>query len=283
MINLLITGLKKIKQVFYRVYSDYFMPSRLSEYEVLLKEALCQGYEVHSIISFWDLIETKGLKDKQKYLILRHDIDTDVETAKAMWMIEQHLGVKASYYFRLTTLNVPLMQLIHGSGSEASYHFEEIATFCKQNGLKNNEEVFKSITHIRDKFRTNYLLVKEKTSLPLKTVAAHGDFVNRKMGLPNEEILKDENLRGELGIELEVYDEAVMKYITSRCSDTHAPAYWKPYDPLCFLQRNEPIVYILTHPRHWRKNVMENTLDNIRRLWEGVYYQLGVGRFRSKD
>jgi hypothetical protein len=83
----------KVRKFFNRLYSDFMMPSRLPEYELLLQKALEQGYETYSVFSFWQHIKKDGLNHKQKYLILRHDIDTDIETAKEIWKIEQRLGV----------------------------------------------------------------------------------------------------------------------------------------------------------------------------------------------
>lgn len=250
------------------------MPSRLDEYESLLQKALYRGYEIHSVFSFWSKINTSGLDPHKKYLILRHDIDTDLSTAKEMWKIEQRLGIAASYYFRLSTIDISFMQLIHKTGSEASYHYEELASYCKRNGIKKHDKVHKEMDHIRSIFKENYLFLKKQTMLPMKTVASHGDFVNRKLRMANEEILKDKSLRKELGIVFEVYDDTLMTYLTKRYSDTLAPSFWKPENPIESFQRNEHIVYILTHPRHWRRHILENTLDNIKRFWEGIRYHL---------
>jgi hypothetical protein len=262
----------KVRKFFNRLYSDFMMPSRLPEYELLLQKALEQGYETYSVFSFWQHIKKDGLNHKQKYLILRHDIDTDIETAKEIWKIEQRLGVEASYYFRLSTLDVSFMQSIHQSGSEASYHYEELASYCKQYKLKDPVDVNIHMDDIRKQFKENYLSLKDLTGLPLKTVASHGDFVNRKLGMTNVEILKNNRLREELGIVCEVYDPSLMKNVTKRYSDTLAPDYWKPYHPFKSFNTKEPVVYILTHPRHWRKRIRENAVENFRRVWEGIRY-----------
>ncbi len=44
-------------------------------------------------------------------------------TAKKFFEIENKYNVKASYYFRLSTLDYKFMKEIHEYGSEASYHF----------------------------------------------------------------------------------------------------------------------------------------------------------------
>mgnify|MGYP006145381963 CR=1 FL=1 len=67
-------------------------------------------------------------------LVHRHDIDTDLPTARRMFALEQKHGVRASYYFRLSTLDFGLMRDIERYGSEASYHYEEIATYANAVG-----------------------------------------------------------------------------------------------------------------------------------------------------
>ncbi len=36
---------------------------------------------------------------------------------------------------------------------------------------------------------------------------------------------------------------------------------------------------MLTHPRHWRANYKENTIDNIKRLFEGIKWGLCSNKF----
>ncbi|USG67138.1 hypothetical protein NDK47_07555 [Brevibacillus ruminantium] len=262
------------RRFLWRLYSDFIMPSRLSLYEQLLREARDRGYELHSVASFWEVIKAGGPAKHTRYLILRHDVDTDVKTAKAMFSIENKLGGRASYYFRLSTIDVAFMKEIHLAGAEASYHYEEIAAIGKQQGFDSKEQVYLSMEQIRQLFIKNYLALREQTGLPLHTVASHGDFFNRRVGIANSEILACEEVRQQLGIELETYDENMMRYVTSRHSDTLAPHFWKPDDPLAALQKEEPVVYVLTHPRHWQADVPGNLLDDGKRLWEEICYQL---------
>jgi hypothetical protein len=263
-----------MRSIWYRIYSDFFMPSRLGIYERLLVEALNHEYEVHSIESYWELLKTGRQRSGQRYLILRHDVDTDVKTARAMWEIEKRLGVKASYYFRLTTLDVPFMREIHESGGEASYHYEEIAAVGKKRGLATKAQVYACMPIIREHFKENLVALRKKTGLPLHIVASHGDFFNRKVGMINHEILQDVPLRKELGIELETYDDVMMRHVTSRHSDTLAPLFWKPSDPVDAIRRGEPVVYVLTHPRHWRSDFMGNLKNNFKRVGEEICYQI---------
>jgi hypothetical protein len=69
-------------------------------------------------------------------LVHRHDIDSDLRTARKMFALEVKHGVQASYYFRLSTLDYGFMRDIEAAGGEASYHYEEVATYAKRHRLR---------------------------------------------------------------------------------------------------------------------------------------------------
>ncbi|TBL70839.1 hypothetical protein [Paenibacillus thalictri] len=259
-----------------RIYSDFFLPSRLNEYREMLLTAQNRGYEMHSIRSFWRLIQAGGVRPEQKYFINRHDIDTDLSVTRCMWEIEQELGVPASYYFRLSTLDFELMKEIEAGGSEASYHYEEIASDAKLRGYKSKEAVNVHMGRIQRLFADNLIHLRRSTGLPMEIVASHGDFVNRILGLSNHALLQNKALRESLGIELEVYDDSFMKYVTSRHSDMIYPKFYKPTSPFDAIQGGQHVIYFLSHPRHWRANPKENLLDDINRVWEGVRYKVNL-------
>ena len=265
---------RRLAAIWHRIYADFFMPTRLEAYREFLQEVINCGYHICSVSFFWEQIKSRQVRPLEKYLVLRHDIDTDVTTAKAMWQIEQSLGVRSSYYFRLSTIDIPFMREIELSKGEASYHYEELATLAKQKCLKTPEQVFREIPYIREMFRQNLNSLRQKSRLPMKVVASHGDFVNRELRVYNWEFLKDESFRKEIGVELEVYDEAFTRHITSRHSDTLYPVLWKPENPLRAVQMDAPVVYVLVHPRHWQPNPKENLVDDIKRALEGLRYSL---------
>ncbi len=92
------------------------------------------------------------------------------------------------------------MKEIENYGSEASYHFEEIATFAKRNCIKSKEKLLKNIEKIKEEFQKNFLYIEKNLDKKLETICSHGDFINRKLGITNNEITKDLSLRKKLGI-----------------------------------------------------------------------------------
>ena len=258
-----------LKNMFNRIYSDYFMPSRLDEYERIIKKTLELKYKILSVRDFYYLIKNNKLDKSKRYFINRHDVDTDVGTAKEKFNIEKKYNVKASYYFRLSTLDYNFMKEIDNCGSEASYHFEEVAQFCKDNHIKNRQLALDKMNQIKDEFKENYLQIKKSTGLRMETVCSHGDFVNRSLKIVNNVITKDNKLRKELGILCEAYDDDILQNIDFYISDAFYPKYYKPKSVFDVLGK-ENIICMLSHPRPWRTNWIVNTKDNIQRLYEGI-------------
>lgn len=263
-----------LTRVWHRFYADFLLPSRLAEYEQLLKQALQFGYETIPVSRFWELALRGEAVRKTRLLILRHDIDTGAKTARTLWQAERRLGITGSYYFRLSTIDIELMKAIAAQGGEASYHYEELARWCKQKGLASIDEVQAQMPHIRSVFSRNLRELRARTGLPMTVVASHGDFINRKLGIRNTAILDDPELRQELGIQLEVYDKEFLDTVTARFSDAAYPQYWRPASPVEAIRAGSPVVYLLIHPRQWQAERLVNAADDINRAAESIAYRL---------
>jgi hypothetical protein len=271
-----------------RIYADFLMPSRLPALRRMLETILAAGYEVVSIATWWSR-QADGRTGEPgrtgapgRTVILRHDIDTDPGTGRRMWEIERSLGIAGSFFFRLSTLDVRLMQDIADAGGHASYHYEELATVAKRRRLRTPAAVEPDLAEIRDEFRGNLARLRSTTGLPLDIVASHGDFANRRLGMPNWLILADDAFREETGIVLEAYDEALMGSVTSRHTDTLHPRYWVGEDPLAAVAQGNPVVHVLLHPRHWRTAPVTNALDDLGRFRESLAYDPPWGRRDSR-
>jgi len=260
----------KIATIKNRIYSDYLMPSRLDEYELIIKTLKEQGYEHITFRDYKNRLDNNTLGNN-RYFINRHDIDTDVSTAKEFFRIEKRYEVKATYYFRLSTLDFEFMKEIEAYGSEASYHFEEIARYCKDNHIKSRDEIFKQMESIKQLFIENFQMIEKKLNTKLKTVCSHGDFVNRKLNIVNNEITKDKKLREKLGIVCEAYDKDIMESFDIYVSDKQYPKFYIP-KPIFEYIGKENIICMLSHPRQWRTAPIINTLDNLKRVYEGIVW-----------
>ncbi len=250
------------------------MPSRLDEYERLLVTLRERDYRFTSVGRYADQLPYSG-EISEDLVILRHDVDTDIPTARRMFEIERGLGIDSSYFFRLSTLAPELMTSIASSGSEASYHFEEIAIIAKKRGLRSRAEVFAAMPEIQDLFAENLGRLRRLTGLPMTTIASHGDFVNRRLGVTNYELL-DEKLRRELSISHEVYDNDLQEGLEARIADRPPPLKWHPISPVEASGNRLSKIYILIHPKQWHANIVAN----LRELWvrtsEGLIYDLRI-------
>jgi hypothetical protein len=253
-----------------RLYSDYLMPSRLTEYEALLARAAQCGYRQLSVRDFHRAVRWEGASIG-KVLVHRHDIDSDLRTARKMFALETKHGVKASYYFRLSTLDYGFMRDIEAAGSEASYHYEEVATYAKRHHLRRGDEVRACFPEIREQFVRNFMRIRDHLDAPMTTVASHGDFANRRLKVINHELLSDPGLRGRCGIECESYDPDLLRHFDLYISDRPHPVYYYPLSPFEALGRYERVCF-LTHPVQWETNWLENTRCNVVRLAEEVVW-----------
>lgn len=258
-----------------RVYADYLMPSRLGEYDTLVREVASAGYAQLSVREFFRQSHDKDRAQGHpmpRSFVHRHDIDSDLRTAKKMFAIESRHGVRASYYFRLCTLDYGFMREIEAAGSEASYHYEEVADFAKRHRLRSAEAVRQRFPEIRELFARNVSRIVERLGLPLTTVASHGDFANRRLKVVNHELLRDDALRRRCGIECESYDAELLRCFDLYISDRKHPVYYYPLSPFDALGKYQHIC-LLTHPVQWETNWVESTRCNVRRLVEEMAWR----------
>lgn len=242
------------------------------EYQRLLEKSLRLGYKHLSVIDFFHRLEAGTISKGDRYFIHRHDIDTDVRTTKKMFSIEKSLGIKATYYFRLSTLDYALMKEIGEYGSEASYHFEELASYCKMNHIKSKKEVLENLDEIKSIFKRNVEEIEKEVSIKIQSIASHGDFVNRELDVINNVVTDDLSLRKELGIVCETYDSILMDSFDLYISDKPYPVYYSPISPFQALKDPDKnsVICMTSHPRQWETNWLVNTADNIGRLIEGA-------------
>ena len=266
-----------------RLYSDYLMPSRLPEYEGLLQAARDAGYAQLSLRDFLgrggahgaaasaptDVDSTVKCDAGAPTMVHRHDIDSDVRTAAKLFAIETRKGVTSSFYFRLSTLDYGLMREIEAYGSEASYHFEEVADFAKRHHLRQAADVRRRFPEIQADFLANLDTIQNALGMQLRTVASHGDFANRRLKIINNEILRDPAFRARCGILWEAYDADVLSRFDLYISDRPAPVYYYPVAPRAALGKYRSVCF-LTHPVQWETNWRETTRCNARRLFEGL-------------
>jgi hypothetical protein len=254
----------------YRAYQNFLMPSRLGEYAQLLEGLIRHGYTFLTVAGLATGAKTGHLPALT--CVIRMDVDTDLPTARKMFSIEKALGVKTTYYFRLRPFDAGFARSVAAHGSEVGFHYEELASVAKRLGLRNKAEVDAQLPAIREEFVANLAWFAQQVGFWPKTIASHGDFANRMLGLPNYYVI-DKTLLERFGIIAEAYDEWVNAPIQARFSDREPPAWWDPGPPDEAVRRLVPCVYILVHPRQWRANRATNARLEIERAIDGWAYR----------
>lgn len=252
-----------------RLYNDYALPSRLPGHEDFIRAARDLGYEQTSVRAFYQSLRANGSNPSQKIVVHRHDIDTDLRTARKLFKLEKKYGIRSTFYFRLSTIDFNFMREIEEYGSEASYHYEELATFAKKNRIKDAARIRHYLPDIRAGFVRNFQSIEKHFGRKMTTVASHGDFANRCLRLNNTEILNEPAVRETCGIACEAYDKALLDNIDLYIADRPHPQYFHPSAPFDALGRHARIC-LLTHPRQLETNWIENTKDNLFRIYEGA-------------
>ncbi|MEW9096119.1 MAG: hypothetical protein AB2417_13650 [Clostridiaceae bacterium] len=246
-----------------RIYVDFIMPHRFDEYKEILKYAVNKGYYLTSMIDYYNNHYNKI--DDAKIIILRHDVDDDLKGTKKFLEIEKELKVKSSYYFRVNTFDNEIANEIIDCGSEVGYHYEELATYCKKNKIKNKDSLGdEDMNSIYEMFKNN--ITSKFKDYDIKTIASHGDFYNREIGVPNHHIFKYFKY-DDLGILIEAYDENLLNSFQSYIADDMYRPFWKNnvsiYDSI---ENNDKRILLLTHSCNWHSNKLENLKKNFNRL-----------------
>lgn len=126
-------------------------------------------------------------QEKNAYIVLKHDVETDVAKAYEMAKIEHKYGHKGSYYVQAylleNTSHIELLQKMQEMGHEISYHYD-VMDSCRGDLKKAVEE-----------FEKNKQLF-EKNGFVLKTLCQHGNPIIERIGYTsNRDFFRSEEVR----------------------------------------------------------------------------------------
>lgn len=143
------------------------MDFTIKTYKNLLNTLQSCGYLFRTFEEFVEF------NDAKKIIVLRHDVDRLPENALMLAKIENTLGIRATYFFRIVpqAWNLDIIKEIVKLGHEVSYHYEDLTI--------SKGEFEQAIRHFEkqlSRFREFY---------PSKTICMHGSpmtkWDNRKL------------------------------------------------------------------------------------------------------
>jgi hypothetical protein len=227
-----------------------------SAYSNFLKEVLARGYCFRSFLE-----AKKALAAKERFLLLRHDIDFDLSKAAEMARIEAKAGVRATYFFMLRTEHYNLFS------KTGSLLIREILDRGHYLGLHFDCASYPAETSV-DQFQracqTEASILESWFSTPVQIVSYHRPAPNVLMGDPRLSL-------PYLNTYLPLYTKEI-RY----CSDSRGE--WKHGTPLesdAFI-RGEPL-HVLVHPIWWCSEktsalpVLNRLLEEKHRVFQGSF------------
>jgi peptidoglycan/xylan/chitin deacetylase (PgdA/CDA1 family) len=257
-----------------RLYQNYLMRDRLDECRELLAGIQQRGYRFITLAEFAQAIRNDAVP-AGKLAILRVDVDSDPRGARRMFDVERALGIRATYYFRLGTIDRALIAEMARHGTEVGYHFEELSTLARQRGFRRAADAERARSELQQQFRANLSHFRRESGVSPRTIAAHGDFLNRRLGLRNNWFV-DRALLNELNIIAEGYEPWVGSRITARVADRAAPVWWYPRSPEEALKSSPAVLLLVMHPRQWVRNSWANACADFERLRAEIQYRLNT-------
>ena len=177
-----------------------------SMYLALLEALKAAGYSFQTFEEFCSSPEGKCI-------ILRHDVDRRPRNAMMFSEIENRLGIKGSYHFRIVgSSNEPdIIREIVTLGHEIGYHYEDMtlaAALKGKSGAVSSDSLAKEAF---DRFRSNLTYFRQ--FYPVRVISMHGSPTGR---IDNRLVWKFYDYR-ECGIICEPYfdiDFSEMLYLT---------------------------------------------------------------------
>ena len=216
---------------------------------------LCEAISsTYPTITMTEYIEKQH---SNRFILMRHDVDSTPKRALVTARIEQELGIRSTYYFRTTKsiFKPEIISQIKDMGHDIGYHYE---TLSEANG--DHEKAL-------DLFRSN--LEKLREVCEVKTICMHGrplsKYDNRELWETYD--FRDFGIIGEaylsVGDDLNYFSDTGRTWGSGNNLRDYIPGkiervFAETTDDLIKLIENKELnnLYILTHPERWPSSVV---------------------------
>lgn len=178
------------------------MDFTITSYRTLIESLQKSGY---TFLPFGDYIESsnKELITTNQIIILRHDVDNLKLNSLLFAKIQNDLGIKGTYYFRIVpqSYDEQVIKEIAELGYEIGYHYEDVDLVNKERMRKGESEIGREelIDEAYESFCKNLALFRK--NFDIKTICMHG---SPRSKYDNKDIWKKYDYK-ELGIIGEPY------------------------------------------------------------------------------
>ena len=230
-------------------------------------EMFCRALDNNDIHSVTAVSLLEGNVNKEEFLVLKHDVETNPSKALKLAEIENRYFHKGSYYVQAYLLNdkknIEVLNKIKALGHEVSYH----------------HDVMDSNKGDMEKARLEFLRYKklfEQNGFPISTVCQHGNPVIERQGYTsNRDFFRDNRIQNEFLSVTEImvnYKEKLKvnyKYVSDAgygwkvifdpenndiydSSDKNIPI--DDFKKLITYTKENRCLIISTHPHRWHSN-----------------------------
>lgn len=211
-----------------------------------------------------------------KYIVLKHDVETDVSRAMELAKIEHRYGHRGTYYVQAYLIkdkkNIKLLKIMQKMGHEISYHYDV---------MDSNKGNLESAIHEFEENFQNF----EKYGFHIVTVCQHGNPVVERIGYTsNRDFFRSQHVQKLYPEVADIMVNYKEKYHTDYLYYSDAGRKFKLiFDPinndlintddknitfnnlddiLVEVKKADNII-ISTHPHRWTKSAVEYMIKNI--------------------
>ncbi len=223
-----------------------------------------------------EFIQNDSNPEENGIIILRHDVDLKPENSLQTAIVENSMGIRGTYYFRIIpqTLHPDIILKIASLGHEIGYHYEDMDLVKAPSLDAHIDLAYKS-------FCSN--LAKLREIIPIDTICMHGS----PMGKYDNKMIWNKYHYKELGLICEPYydiDFSQFAYFTDtgrtwnggavsirdRVNSKYSLNYKSTQQIIANKETLPPNMMFTIHPQRWNDNlvpwVRELVFQNMRNV-----------------
>ncbi len=247
-------------------------------------DKFCQDLRTSKIKSITASTALKNKSDEQ-FLILKHDVETNLKKALKLAQIESKYSHKGSYYVQAYLLNnkknINILKKIQELGHEVSYHHDVMDS---NNGdLKRAKEEFERNVKLFNKYGFN-----------VETVCQHGNPVIERKGFSsNRDFFRDTSIAesfndiSDIMVNFKSTLNKDYKYISDAgygwkiifdpenndlLDSSEKDISLDNLDKVLKIIKDKSTVIVSTHPHRWNSNIVKAKVKNI--IFNSIKYMV---------